>query len=318
MTIRESHATSELATRAFLTTAIVLATVVAALALWELRVLVALLFLAFILAAAMRPGVDSLAAHRVPRAVGVLIHYAALAILVGAVLWFVVPTSLHQVQAAAGDIPTTREELQTAVRHSSGVKQEILRAVQERLERAPSLSSFASPALDLTRTGLEIVAGVFFVFAVAAYWIFERERAEGVVLSLVPRAKRELVQQTWRLVDLKLGAYVRGVILLILFVSTVLSVGFWAIGLPYWLLIGIFAGLVEIIPIIGPFTAGAVAGGVGLTVSAHMRSTYWLSAASGSSSATSSTDAHVLSQSCSSNPAGTFSIRLELSSSDGE
>jgi predicted PurR-regulated permease PerM len=217
----------------------------------------------------MRPGVDALASRRVPRAAGVLIHYAALVVLIGVVLWFVVPTSLHQVQAAAGDVPTTREELQTAVRHSSGVKQEILRAVQERLERTPSLSSFASPALDLTRTGLEIVAGVFFVFAVAAYWIFERERAEGVVLSLVPRAKRKLVQQTWRLVDLKLGAYVRGVILLILFVSTVLSLGFWAIGLPYWLLIGIFAGLVEIIPIIGPFTAGAVAVGVGLTVSVH-------------------------------------------------
>jgi predicted PurR-regulated permease PerM len=266
---RESQATSDVAVRAFLTTMIVLATVVAALALWELRVLVALLFLGFILAAAMRPGVDALASHRVPRAVGVLIHYAALVVLVGAVLWFVVPTSLQQVQAATGELPTTRGELQTAVQSSSGVKQEILRAIQERLERAPSLSSFVSPALDLTRTGLEIVAGVFFVFAVAAYWIFERQRAEAVVLSLVPRAKRKLVRQTWRLVDLKLGAYVRGVIILILFVSTVLSTSFWALGLPYWLLLGIFAGLVEIVPVIGPFTAGAVAIGVGLTVSVH-------------------------------------------------
>jgi predicted PurR-regulated permease PerM len=40
---------------------------------------------------------------------------------------------------------------------------------------------------------------------------------------------------------------------------------FWAIGLPFWLLIGIFAGFVEIVPVIGPLTAGAVAVGVGLT-----------------------------------------------------
>ena len=266
---QESKATRAVVVRSFLTTVVVLATVVGALALWELRVLVALLFLGFIVSAAMRPGVDALAARRVPRAAGVLLHYAAFALLLGLVLWFVVPTSLHQVQDAVGDVPTTRDELNTAVRHSSGVKQEVLVAIQQRLERAPSLSSFVGSALDLTRTGLTIVAGAFFVFAVAAYWIFERQRAEAVVLSLVPSPKRKLVRQTWRLVDLKLGAYVRGVILLILFVSTVLSIGFWAVGLPYWLLLGIFAGLVEIIPVIGPFTAGAAAVGVGLTVSVH-------------------------------------------------
>ena len=265
----QPHTVNGTVSRSFLATIVVVATVVAVLALWELRVLVALLFLGFIVAAAMRPGVDALARHRVPRGAGVLIHYASLALLLGIVLWFVVPTSLHQVQQAAGDIPTTRGELKTAVQNSSGVKHEILIAVERRLERAPTLSSLASPAVDVTRTGLEILAGVFFVFAVGAYWIFERERAEGVVLSLVPRSKRTLVRQTWRLVDLRLGAYVRGVILLILFVSTVLSLGFWAIGLPYWLLLGIFAGLVEIIPVIGPFTAGAVAVGVGLTVSVH-------------------------------------------------
>ena len=46
-----------------------------------------------------------------------------------------------------------------------------------------------------------------------------------------------------------------------------LSLAFWAIGLPYWLLVGAFAGLVEIVPVIGPLVAGALAVGVGLTVS---------------------------------------------------
>jgi predicted PurR-regulated permease PerM len=47
----------------------------------------------------------------------------------------------------------------------------------------------------------------------------------------------------------------------------VLSVIFWAIGLPYWILIAAFAGVVEIIPVIGPLVAGALAVGVGATVS---------------------------------------------------
>jgi predicted PurR-regulated permease PerM len=56
---------------------------------------------------------------------------------------------------------------------------------------------------------------------------------------------------------------------LVAFVATVLSLGFWAIGLPFWLLVGVFAGVVEIVPVIGPLTAGVLAIGVGLTVSIH-------------------------------------------------
>ena len=58
--------------------------------------------------------------------------------------------------------------------------------------------------------------------------------------------------------------------LLILLVGTVLSLLFWAIGEPYWLLVGTFAGLVEIVPVIGPLAAGALAVGVGLTASVHV------------------------------------------------
>ena len=264
-----TQSTGAVARRAFVVTLVAATTVVAALAIWKLKTLVALLFLGVILAAAMRPGVEALARRRIPRSVGVLIHYAGVAVVLALVLWFVVPTSLHQVQEAVGNVPTTRGELKTAVRNSTGVKHEILIAVQHRLQGAPTLSGVVHPAIDLTRRGLEVLAGIFFVFAVGAYWIFERERAEGIVVSLVSPSKRRIVRQTWQLVDLRLGAYVRGVILLVCFVSTVLSFCFWLIGLPYWLLVGIFAGIVEIIPIIGPFLAAATAIGIGFTVSLH-------------------------------------------------
>ena len=264
-----SQSTGDIASRAFVVTLVAVSTVVAALAIWKLKTLVALLFLGVFLAAAMRPGVEALARRRVPRSVGVLIHYGGIALVLAGVLWFVVPTSLHQVQEAIGNVPTTQGELKTAVKNSTGVKHEVLLAIQRRLKGAPTVSALVHPALDLTRRGLELLAGLFFVFAVGAYWIFERERAEGVVLSLVAPSKRRVVRQTWQLLDLRLGAYVRGVILLVCFVSTVLSFAFWLIGLPYWLLVGIFAGLVEIIPIIGPFIAAATAVGIGFTVSIH-------------------------------------------------
>ena len=110
----------------------------------------------------------------------------------------------------------------------------------------------------------------FFVFASAAYWIFERDDAVRLVTSLIPRAHRKTVSNTWDLIDLKLGAYVRGQLLLIVLVATVLSVAFAAIGLPFWLLIAAFAGVVEIVPVIGPFVAGALAVAVGFTESVEV------------------------------------------------
>jgi predicted PurR-regulated permease PerM len=104
-----------------------------------------------------------------------------------------------------------------------------------------------------------------FTLACAAYWIFERDRAMGLVLSLVPTRQRRVIRDTWNLIDLKLGAYVRGQLLLVVLVAFVLSLAFWIIGLPFWLLIGTFAGIVELVPVVGPLSAGAVAVGVGFT-----------------------------------------------------
>ena len=82
--------------------------------------------------------------------------------------------------------------------------------------------------------------------------------------SLIERPKRKRLRDTWKLIDQKLGAYVRGQGLLIVLVGTVLSLAFWAAGAPNWILIGAFAGVVELVPVIGPLAAGAVAVGAGL------------------------------------------------------
>ena len=253
----------ETAQRAAIATLVVLGIVAAALAVWELRLVVALLFLAFILAAAMRPTVDRLAGWGVPRAAGVGLHYLVFVVLVAGFLWAVVPRAIDQVDTAIGSGSGLSEE----ARQSTGVKHDILVGIQRRLEDVPSGEQLVDPAVEVTLTVVEIALGTFFTLACAAYWIFERDRAEDLLCSLLPRPKRKRVRDTWSLIDAKLGAYVRGQAVLILLVATVLSLAFWAIGLPYWLLVGAFAGLVEIVPVIGPLAAGALAVGVGLTVS---------------------------------------------------
>jgi predicted PurR-regulated permease PerM len=258
----------EVARKTAVATLVVIGIVALALAFWKLRVLLSLFFLGLVIAAAMRPGIEWLYERRVPRGAGLAIHYLALVGVVAFLLWLVVPRAVTQVgDALGGSVPTSTKELNRATKNSTGIKHTILRAVQKRLQRLPTASSAVHASLSVTRAAFEVLIAIFFTFAVAAYWIFERDRTRRVVLSMIARERRRTVRDTWDLIDAKLGAFVRGELVLIAFVGTVLSLAFWAIGVPFWLLLGIFAGIVEIVPVIGPLVAGAVAVAVGLTAS---------------------------------------------------
>ena len=254
--------------RTALATLVVIALVAASLALWKLKLVIALIFLGFIIAAAMRPGIEGLARRQVPRGAGLALHYLVLAGLIALLLWIVVPRAVDQVQNALGG--TTKAEIHQQATHSKGIKHEVLTAIDKRLRELPSASSLFHPALEFTLKAFEVLIGIFFVFATGAYWIFERDRAVDFVSSLLPRPKRKKLRDTWDLIDLKLGAFVRGEAVLVVLVATVLSSAFWAIGLPYFILVGVFAGIVEIVPVIGPLAAGVLAIGVGFTESWHV------------------------------------------------
>jgi predicted PurR-regulated permease PerM len=254
------------ARRAAVATLVALGVIVAALALWKIKVVIALLFSGFIVAAAMRPSIDWLDRRaRIPRPAGLMLHYLALLGLVALALWLLVPRAIDQVQQA-----TSGNTLHHAAAHSSGIKHDILTSLDKRLRRLPSGSKLIHPALEITKTAFEALVGLFFMFAVAAYWIFERDRTIGLVQSMAPRKHRRVIRDTWVLIDQKLGSFVRGELILVVFVAVLLSAAFFLISLPYWLLIGSFAGLVELVPVIGPLAAGALAVGVGFTQSWHM------------------------------------------------
>jgi predicted PurR-regulated permease PerM len=254
------------ARRAATATLIAVAIIVAALALWKLRLIIALLFLGIVIASAMRPSVEWLHRRaRVPRGIGVIIHYLGFLAAIALFLYLVVPTAITQVDHAIGHVPTSTSELHHAAEHSHGMRHEILSAVDKRLRQLPSGASLLHPAITVTKTLFEILVGILLMLAVGAYWIFERDGAIALVQSILPRKHRRVTRDTWVLIDMKLGAFVRGQFLLVMLVAVLLSFAFWLDGEPYWLLIGAFAGVVELVPIVGPLTAGVVAVGVGLT-----------------------------------------------------
>ena len=238
------------------------AVVAATLALWELRTLLVLLVLVTVLAAAIHPGVELLSQHGIPRAVGVLAHYTAAAAVVAAVIWLVVPPLVSQLESAARPRPAAS----TAGGLGASTVRQLVESVEQKVRQA-SVADVAEPAFSFSQQSLRIIGGIAFVLAAAAYWTLDRDRAQRVLTRRLSGERRRRVLASWQRVEQRLGAYVRGQLLLMGIVASVLSVAFWLIGLPYWLAIGIFAAVAEIIPIVGPLFAGVVAVGVGLTVS---------------------------------------------------
>ena len=106
--------------------------------LWQLKLLVALLFFAFILAAAMRPRVEALARRGIPRGVGIALHYVVFIGLIAGFLWLVVPRRSTRSTTRSAAIPTTRSDLGEQARHSTGIKHEILVGLQQRLDDLPT------------------------------------------------------------------------------------------------------------------------------------------------------------------------------------
>jgi predicted PurR-regulated permease PerM len=240
---------------------VALAVLAATLAVWQGRIVVLLLFLAYTLGAALRPGVDRLARAGVPRAVALAGHFVVLSGLVALLLWLVVPVVLDQTQQALADSPRHDAGGNTGLLYS--IREQALNSIESRLDEI----SKPDKALSTLIGTLAALAGVAFTLASAAYWVVERDRFVRAVLAVVPHEKRPTVRDTWLLIDLKLGAVIRTKLLLVFMTATVLSFAFWVIGLPYFLLVGVFAGIVEVLPVIGPLIAGVTAVAAGLTVS---------------------------------------------------
>ena len=151
---RPSYA--DTARRALVTTGVALSVVVGALALWKLKVLLALLFAAITIAAAMRPGVEG------SRSAGSRGRWAwrsttsAILGLLALFLSFVVPDMITQVQARWH---RPDHKLDTGAASSTGCSTRLETRLQAPAERRQADPSRASP---IGEKAIEVLVGIFF------------------------------------------------------------------------------------------------------------------------------------------------------------
>jgi predicted PurR-regulated permease PerM len=86
-----------------------------------------------------------------------------------------------------------------------------------------------------------------------------------LLLNRVPPAHIETSVATWGAINRIIGGYLRGVALDGLVIAVLASFGLWVLGVPYFVLLGAFAGLANTVPIVGPLMGAAAAGLVVLT-----------------------------------------------------
>ena len=122
---------------------------------------------------------------------------------------------------------------------------------------------------DAARAALRVGAGVvdfFFMFVLGVYLLASGPQVRRWVHNVVvPDRQRADFRRVEAEAERLFGAYVRGQLLLGLIVGTVSGVAYFALGVPYAVLLGVLAGIFELVPIVGPIVAGAVAALVALT-----------------------------------------------------
>lgn len=115
------------------------------------------------------------------------------------------------------------------------------------------------------QTTLQVALDLIVVLVVAFYLLSGGEELRNGFLSYLPAAAREYGEFAFDAIERVLGGYVRAQLFMALLIGLLAGAGCWLIGVPFPLLIGVAAGVFELVPIVGPFLGGALAVMVALT-----------------------------------------------------
>ena len=109
---------------------------------------------------------------------------------------------------------------------------------------------------DLTLSLLESVFLLLLAPVVAFYVLLDLPTVRRKVTDLIPVGHRAETSHVSSRLGTALGGFLRGQVLVAVILGVMTALGFWAIDLPFWLLIGMIAGFLNIIPLVGPWVGG--------------------------------------------------------------
>lgn len=222
--------------------------------LWNILDVLALLFVALILVAALAPSVDRMADQGVPRAGGVLVIYVVLTVLVGFLISLIIPPLVEQLTTLAVQFPQL-------VQSAAPLRQFVTETNADQLIATISteLSQFTQGVFATAARVFGGAVSALTVLALTFYLLVDIKKARESLIVLLPPDYVKPVTNLIDRVGSKLGSWLRGQATLSVAIAVISYIGFLILSVPYALTLAVIAGILEIVPVIGPIVAGLIA-----------------------------------------------------------
>lgn len=221
------------------------------------------LFVAVLLMTALNPIVERLTKLHVPRVLAILLSYLLLIALVTLILTGIVPPLVEQTTSLVERLPSLFNDFGAWLESLgiSGVSGETISAQVSQLGTIP---------VNLVRLSVSLfsnIISVFTVLVITFYLLLERQRLDKYLVILFGQGGEDKAKKFIDQLEVRLGGWVRGEIILMLIIGVLTYLGLLLLGVPFALPLAILAGIFEIIPGIGPILSAIPAVLVALTVS---------------------------------------------------
>jgi predicted PurR-regulated permease PerM len=251
---------------------------------WVVRVIWPPLILAGAIVFLLNPVVTRLQARHIPRALGTGLSYLGVLALLVITVVLVAPLATDQYDQLAEEWPELRRDLEEQLDDLAERSQEddwpiVIPSSQELEDQFSNDSSadrdgdgivtdeerqdaFADQLATARELALSVFhVGIIFVLApiIAFYLLVDLPHLRVVGRSLVPVRARPDVMVVSRRLSTAIGGYFRGQLAVAVVVGIMASIAMAIIDLPFWLIVGMVAGIFNMIPLIGPWI-GAIPG----------------------------------------------------------
>jgi predicted PurR-regulated permease PerM len=242
--------------------------VAAAIGLWILLVqgiyVFILLFIAIILAEGIRPIMNFLHQRwRLPRPLAVGLIFLGVLAVFGILGWILIQPVLAQASAFIAGLPQfglRMSQLLQQIQHWLGNNPQVSNALNSLQGQAGALAQRVLPLLvEVPLLVGRLLLSAVVVAAMTFFWLTGIEHLRPFVISLFPQRQQALVDDVIGELSFRIGGYLRGVVFNMFVIGILSGLGVWVLGVPYPALLGIIAGLTELLPYIGPWISGGVA-----------------------------------------------------------
>lgn len=213
-------------------------------------------FIALILVGALNPTVASIEKHGLPRWLAILFLYVILLLFIACVLAGLVPPLVQQVGELGRTIPSIAEKLGFLSLPPDVIASQV-----------KDLIALPSGVLRLTVSLFSNTVSILAILVVTFYALLEHRNLDKYLFDLFGHKGEKRGKKVIRNIEKALGDWVRAEAILMLFVGTLSYLGFLLLGLEFALPLALLAGLLEILPNIGPTLAAIPAIMIGLFTS---------------------------------------------------